>query len=319
MLNETSRKALSSGAPSEATISTFARRSMSDHTRQAYARIVAEFLRTLGHPDPRDVTPDQILAWRDELVRRKQKPNTVCLKLSVVRSFYEYLMAGGYVSMNPATTKLVPPPALPEDLAGKALTPKEVKRLLAAPDRNRVEGARDYAILLTLLRLSLRVSELCSLRSSSIKWSHGRFVATFTVKGGRERRLPFPVDLHKAIKAYLALDAERRKMLKTDGETAFLFQPLVNYRTLVHAKALSPRMIEKIVGRWGDYAGIGKLTPHDLRRTAITRALDQGMTYRQVQMMSGHKDPKTVMRYDHGRENLDLNAVNFLQYEEESR
>ena len=34
-------------------------------------------------------------------------------------------------------------------------------------------------------------------------------------------------------------------------------------------------------------------------------------------MMSKHKDPKTVMRYDHGRENLDRNAVNFLGYEEE--
>jgi hypothetical protein len=33
-------------------------------------------------------------------------------------------------------------------------------------------------------------------------------------------------------------------------------------------------------------------------------------------MMSGHKDPKTVMRYDHHRENLDLNAVNHLSYDE---
>jgi hypothetical protein len=108
---------------------------------------VAEFLRTLGHPDPRDVTPDQILDWRDELVRRKQKPNTVCLKLSVVRSFYECLMAGGYVSMNPVTAKLVPPPALPEDLAGKALTPKEVKRLLAAQieSRRECQGLRHSA------------------------------------------------------------------------------------------------------------------------------------------------------------------------------
>ena len=29
------------------------------------------------------------------------------------------------------------------------------------------------------------------------------------------------------------------------------------------------------------------------------------------------KDPQTVMRYDHGRENLDQNAVNFLGYDEE--
>jgi hypothetical protein len=42
-----------------------------------------------------------------------------------------------------------------------------------------------------------------------------------------------------------------------------------------------------------------------------------GLSYRQVQMMSKHKDPKTVIRYDHGRENLEQNAVNFLRYEEE--
>ena len=57
-------------------------------------------------------------------------------------------------------------------------------------------------------------------------------------------------------------------------------------------------------------------SPHDPKRMAITCALDQGLSYRQVQMMSGHRDPKTVMRYDHGRENLDQNAVNFLDYAE---
>jgi hypothetical protein len=31
--------------------------------------------------------------------------------------------------------------------------------------------------------------------------------------------------------------------------------------------------------------------------------------------MSGHKDPKTVMRYDHHRENLDRNAVSHLKYD----
>jgi len=31
---------------------------------------------------------------------------------------------------------------------------------------------------------------------------------------------------------------------------------------------------------------------------------------------SKHKDPKTVMRYDHGRENLDQNAINFLSYDD---
>jgi hypothetical protein len=33
-------------------------------------------------------------------------------------------------------------------------------------------------------------------------------------------------------------------------------------------------------------------------------------------MMSRRRDPKTVMRYDHGRENTEQNAVNFLGYDE---
>lgn len=113
----------------------------------------------------------------------------------------------------------------------------------------------------------------------------------------------------------MKLDEKRRRNLHSDGENAYLFQPLVNYRTLEFDKALSPRMMRNIVARWGNWRRLKRLSPHDLRRTAITRALDQGLSYQQVQMMSGHKDPKTVMRYDHGRENLDQNAVNFLNYE----
>jgi integrase/recombinase XerD len=114
---------------------------------------------------------------------------------------------------------------------------------------------------------------------------------------------------------HATLDEKRRRNLKCGGENSFIFQPLVNWRTLEFDRALSTRMVRNIVARWGDFCGLGKLSPHDLRRTAITRALDKGLSYRQIQMMSGHRDPKTVMRYDHGRENLDRNAVNFIDYD----
>jgi integrase/recombinase XerD len=221
------------------------------------------------------------------------------------------------IPLNPASTKLVSPPELPTEPAGRALTSKEVRYLLSGPDREKPEGARDYALMLVMLRLSLRVSEVCGLRASSMKWSHGRWTLRCKVKGGREEVWPLPKDVKEAVDLYLRLDQKRRELSHSGGEDTFLFQPHVNYRTLEFNKGLSTRMMQKIVARWADYAGLGDLSPHDLRRTAITRALDSGLTYRQVQMMSKHKDPKTVMRYDHGRENLDQNAVNFLGYEEE--
>lgn len=49
---------------------------------------------------------------------------------------------------------------------------------------------------------------------------------------------------------------------------------------------------------------------------AVTRALDLGKSYRQVQMMSGHLDINSVARYDRRRLNLDENAINTLDYAE---
>jgi len=216
-------------------------------------------------------------------------------------------------SLNPASTKLVTPAELSTELSGRALTSKEVRYLPTGPDCEKPEGARDYALMLVMLRLSMRVAEVCLLRASFIKWSHGRWTLRCKVKGGREEVWPLPKDVKQAIDEYLKLDAERRRTLHSN-EDAYLFQPHSNYRTLVFDKALSTRMVQKIVAKWGRFTGVGDVSPHNLRRTAITRALEMGQTYHQVQMMTKHKDPKTVMRYDLGRENLDQNAVNFLDY-----
>jgi integrase len=59
-----------------------------------------------------------------------------------------------------------------------------------------------------------------------------------------------------------------------------------------------------------------KLSPHDLRRTAVTRALSLGFSYRQVQSMTGHKNIRMVVKYDHERGNIEENAINFLHYED---
>ena len=296
----------------------FINKSVSEQTRRAYGRAVREFFQFTSMKHPSEVVPNDVVLWRDRLRSQKKSASTVAFKLSVVRSFFEYLKAAGAISLNPASTKLVSPPELSSEPSGRALAVKEVRYLLSGPDREKPEGARDYALMLIMLRLSLRVSEVCSLRASSVKWSHGRWTLRCKVKGGREEVWPLPRDVKEAIDHYLRLDRKRRDISHSGGEHAYLFQPHTNYRTLDFDKALSTRMVQKIVKRWADYSRIGDLSPHDLRRTAITRALDAGLSYRQVQMMSKHRDPKTVMRYDHGRENMEHNAVNFLRYEEES-
>jgi site-specific recombinase XerD len=294
----------------------FYERSNSSETRRAYRRVAREFFQYFKWRHPRLISSEQIAGWRDKLKERRAKPATITFKLSVVRSLYEYLRDEGFVSTNPAIARKVPPPALKDDLRGRCLSTEDVRRLLAGPNRSRADGARDYALMLLMLRTSLRVSEACGLRQSGVSWSHGRWLLTFKVKGGRERKIPLPKEVKEAIDAYLKLDRDRRRNLHSDGPQAFIFQPIVNYRTLEFDKPLSPTQAWKIVRRWGDYTDVGKVSPHDLRRTAITRALDQGLSHRQVRMMTGHKSLEMVLRYDHHRESMELNAVNFLDYAE---
>jgi integrase/recombinase XerD len=295
----------------------FVNKSVSEATRRAYGRALREFFQFAEMKHPSEIVPNDILLWRDRLRSQKKSSATVAFNLSVIRSFFEYLKAAGAVPLNPASTKLVSPPKLPSDPVGRALSAKEVRYLLSGPDREKPDGARDYALMLVMLRLSLRVSEVCSLRASSLKWSHGRWTLRCKVKGGREEVWPLPKEVKEAVDSYQRLDRVRREVAHSGGEHAYLFQPHTNYRTLDFDKPLSTRMVQKIVKKWADYSRLGDLSPHDLRRTAITRALETGLTYRQVQMMSKHKDPKTVMRYDHGRENMEQSAVNFLGYDEE--
>jgi hypothetical protein len=52
----------------------------------------------------------------------------------------------------------------------------------------------------------------------------------------------------------------------TVADDAFIFQPVVNYRTLEFDKALSARHIRQIVNRWADFAGLNQHLLFGLRR-----------------------------------------------------
>jgi integrase/recombinase XerD len=96
-----------------------------EETRSAYTRAIREFFAFVGHVHPSQAPPSDVIAYRDYLrTGKRRKPNTVATKLAIVRSFFEYLRAGGVITINPASTRLVTPPELPTNPQGRALTAK---------------------------------------------------------------------------------------------------------------------------------------------------------------------------------------------------
>ena len=77
----------------------------------------------------------------------------------------------------------------------------DARGLLRSCDRRSSLGRRDYAIIVTLLRLGLRRGELAALRLEDIDWRAGELI----VRGKRARsdRLPLPADVGEAIASYL--------------------------------------------------------------------------------------------------------------------
>ena len=83
----------------------------------------------------------------------------------------------------------------------KAVDADSVARLLRSCDRSTALGRRDFAILLLLSRLGLRIGEVAGLGLEHVDWRTGELVVCG--KGSRQERLPLPVDVGEAIEAWL--------------------------------------------------------------------------------------------------------------------
>lgn len=174
---------------------------------------------------------------------------------------------------------------------------------------------RDFAIVYCILRLSLRVSEICHLKVSDIKKDGRHWVIDYRSKGGRKERQPLPKDVKRVIDDYLEADRINCKDTKTGGENAFIFQADFSRRNFGQSQPLTTRHIWHIIKTRGRLAGIGKLAPHDLRRTAITKAFQQNTPVTSILNMSKHKSVETLMIYNKGLDNLENNAVHSLNYD----
>ena len=251
----------------------FCDRSRSEATRKTYRLAIDGFFRFVGNIHPAVINTDDVLMWRHHLENQKKKSATVALKVSVLRSFFEYLYGKGIVLVNPAAGSSVRVPLVRGKSRSRVLSEKEIGHLLAGPNTRTADGARDYAILLMLMESGLNVGDVCSLRASSIRSVSTNTVLVSRGRGGVDRIAPLTTELSSAIENYLRLDAERRRRMRSSGPEAFLFQPHSNYRTLEFNRPLTDRWVEILVGKWANYAGLGRVTPKDLRQKAMSDKL----------------------------------------------
>lgn len=281
-------------------IDTFLTGQLSDQTRRAYAADLCGFFRvgSLGEISLeriQGITLEQVVEYRNFLLA-KYKKATVARKMSALRSLFDYFCSIGLLRNNPATSKLARSPKVGNESNTAGLTRQEAELLLRQPDKNTLTGKRDYAILLLLLTAGLRRSEVVPIKKSDFFQVGSHVGLVVEGKGGKVEPVKMQPRTHKAIFDYCQHHTIDAVFLNRYG------------------RPMSDQAVWRIVEKYIAQAGIKKrITPHSLRHTFVTLAIDGGATLHKVQVAARHADPKTTMRYYRNRDNMDDNAVDYVK------
>jgi integrase len=164
---------------------------------------------------------------------------------------------------------------------GNWLTREQAKELLTVPDRSKIKGERDYAILALLLGCALRRQELASLDVADIQLRQGRWVvADLRGKGGRVRTVAIPLWVKQAIDAW---------MVAAKIEKGRLLRPLSKSGKVI-GDELGDWAIWSVVEQSANEIGIEHFGAHDLRRTCAKLCRKNGGDLEQIKFLLGSPD-----------------------------
>jgi integrase/recombinase XerD len=261
---------------------------LAENTIQAYAGDILLFLNFLSgskRTHLHDVDLPSIQDFLEMQDRGKIAKRTNARRISALKSFFNFLMRENLVEHNPFLAIDLPRSgkSLP-----KALSQKEVLRLLAPPNIETPIGKRDNTMLFVLYSTGLRVSELVGLPLSACNLSAG-FVRVLG-KGNKERLIPFGEQAREKIESYLK--TARPHILKNKRS---------NYLFITGRGTCMTRLrFWQIIKKTALAVGIAKeISPHMLRHSFATHLLSHGADLRAVQMMLGHADIATTQIYTH--------------------
>ncbi|WP_168210678.1 tyrosine-type recombinase/integrase [Persicimonas caeni] len=249
-------------------------------TQRTYRLDVGQALGFIDRP-LHEIKLEHLVEWSGELDDRGYAESTQATKLAALRSLFTFAHRVGYLRFN--VGKALRIPRSKETLGERILSEAEVQRILAL-----AEG-RDRILLSTLYGIGLRVSEIVGLTWRDLQRHKGAGVAVVYGKGGKTRTIPVPESLWSGL-------LELRTEAAGADDPVFVSQK---------GGALSRSQVYRIVRKAASRAGIDtserSVSPHWLRHSHASHALDRGAPVHLVQQTLGHASLRTTSRYAHAR------------------
>jgi integrase/recombinase XerD len=255
-------------------------------TRRARKRYAREFLDSrFGRRrlQLRAIKPRDSLKFINERATSLQRTSLHALVVGL-RSFLRFLEFTGRVRQGLACA--VPSPACPPIQPPLVvLDQNALHQFLCCFDRTTPIGRRDYAIALCFTELALRSNEVAYLTLEDVDW-RASTLRLRTTKQRRERLLPLPSRVARALAAYLKR-----------GRPGVAHRKLFVSLWAPRGRPLSTDGIRHAIGRALARCGIEATGPHIFRRSWATLAHRQGAGLKLIADFLGHQSLETTAPY----------------------
>lgn len=257
-------------------------RNLSLKTLENYFRQITRVRDQLAISDWTSLTSDDVKKALSIARRENLAPRSIALRLSALRTFYDFLIGEKIINHNPA--KAVQTPKLGKPLP-KHLNVDQIGQLLEI-DPDSPLAVRDRAMMELTYGCGLRLAELSGLNLQDIM-PDGQI--RVIGKGRKERLLPVGKMAMEWLKNWLNV---RSQLSPPADETAVFVS--------MHKRRISHRQIAKRMDLWASSQHLDqKINPHKLRHSYATHMLESSGDLRAVQELLGHANLSTTQVYTH--------------------
>ena len=234
--------------------------------------LLKSFMSKYELPDKKSIT--------DYLFEADVSKNTKITRSYILLAFAKFLKEQMGIKLKTGVPKLKKSRKLPV-----YLTKAELGRLLNAMRGN----IRDFTITAFAVQTGIRINELVNLKMKNIDLQER--TVRIKGKGDKERIIPLSKDMVKILSRYLKG--------RQDG---YLFE--------IKGHKISVSTIQKMIKKYAKKAHLKKnVSPHKLRHTFATLALEAGVNPFTLKDLLGHSSLSTTLIYTHVTPQISRDAV----------
>ena len=256
---------------------------LSSHTIKSYSSDLKQFSKFLSkecniNSDINQVTFQTIRSWIVFLLENNLNARSVNRKISVLKSYYKFLLQENYISSNPMM---------------KIISPKTSKRLPSFVDKEDIQnlldkvkfennyiGHRDRLIIEFFYVTGVRLSELINIKISHIDFNNNYI----KVLGKRNKERLIPLSN--------VMITKLGNFINNYSLTQYLF---TNKGKKMYSK-LVYRLVKKHLNL---VSSIDNKGPHVLRHTFATHMLNNGADINAIKELLGHSNLNATQIYTH--------------------